>query len=411
VVRGVSARRPFHVPPGLSLIDRYVLRLTTGPMLGCLAVTLVALLLERALRLLDLLSQSSDRFGFVVQLTGQLVPHYFGLALPVAFFVALFIVITRLSDGSETDALLAAGVSLTRLAAPFVGLGLVLTLVSLVVFGYLQPSSRYAYRAVMHAAANAGWNGELQAGAFATEDNLIMTADMADPEGRELGNLFIRRITPEGREEVITARSADLQVSPDRKTVTLRLHNGRRTLEGRDRAFDIVEFETFVAQAPLAGSSALMRARGGDERELSLGELAARAKANDGLLPRATLLAELYGRLARALFLPFLPLIAFPLGLAAKRGRRAPGLIFAGVLLLAFQHSLQLGQSLAEAGRLPAFAAIWTPFALFTGFGVWMFMGSRNRPGETPISLMIGTVSHHTTEALARVRLRRAGAA
>ncbi|HVK41895.1 MAG TPA: LptF/LptG family permease, partial [Phenylobacterium sp.] len=70
-------------------------------MLGCLAVTLVALLLERALRLLDLLSQSSDRFGFVVQLTGQLVPHYFGLALPVAFFVALFIVITRLSDGSE----------------------------------------------------------------------------------------------------------------------------------------------------------------------------------------------------------------------------------------------------------------------------------------------------------------------
>lgn len=407
----MSARRPFHVPPGLSLIDRYVLRLTTGPMVGCLAVTLVALLLERALRLLDLLSQSSDRFGFVVQLTGQLVPHYFGLALPVAFFVALFIVITRLSDGSETDALLAAGVSLTRLAAPFVGLGLVLTLVSLVVFGYLQPSSRYAYRAVMHAAANAGWNGELQAGAFATEDNLIMTADTADPEGRELGRLFIRRITPEGREEVITAGSADLQVASDRKTVTLRLHNGRRTLEGRDGAFDIVEFETFVAQAPLAGSSALMRARGGDERELTLGELYARAKSDDGLLPRATLLAELYGRLARALFLPFLPMIAFPLGLAAKRGRRAPGLIFAGVLLLAFQHSLQLGQSLAEAGRLPAFAAIWTPFALFTGFGVWMFMGSRNRPGETPISLMIGMVSHHTNEALARVRLRRAGAA
>ncbi|MFT4936550.1 MAG: lipopolysaccharide export system permease protein, partial [Pseudoalteromonas distincta] len=80
---------------GLPLLDRYVLRLTAGPMLGCLAVTLIALLLERALRLLDLLAQSSDRFGFVVQLTGQLVPHYFGLALPVAFFVALFIVITR----------------------------------------------------------------------------------------------------------------------------------------------------------------------------------------------------------------------------------------------------------------------------------------------------------------------------
>ncbi len=68
-------------------------------------------------------------------------------------------------------------------------------------------------------------------------------------------------------------------------------------------------------------------------------------------MPRATLLAELYGRLARALFLPFPPLLAFLLGLTAKRGNRTPGLIIAGVLLLAFQRRLQLGQSLAESAR------------------------------------------------------------
>ncbi len=386
---------------GLPLLDRYVIRLTTAPMVGCLAVTLVALLLERALRLLDLLSQSSDRFGFVVQLTGQLVPHYFGLALPVAFFVALFIVITKLSDGSEVDALLASGVSLTRLAAPFVCLGLILSLLSLAVFGYMQPYSRYAYRAVMHAAANAGWNGELQAGAFVTEDRLIMTADQADPQGQRLEGLFIRRITDAGREEVITAKAADLQVSSDRTTVTLTLQNGRRILQGADGNYDILEFEQFATTAPLAGATALLRARGGDERELTLGELAKLAKSDESLLPRATLLAELYARLARAAFLPFLPLIAFPLGLATKRGRRAPGLIFAGVLLLAFQHSLQLGQGLAESGAVPAFAAIWTPFALFTGFGVWMFLGSRNRPGETPISMIIGAAGEHISQAMA----------
>ncbi|MDZ4322017.1 MAG: LptF/LptG family permease, partial [Phenylobacterium sp.] len=254
-------------------------------MVGCLAVTLVALLLERALRLLDLLSQSSDRFGFVVQLTGQLVPHYFGLALPVAFFVALFIVITKLSDGSEVDALLASGVSLTRLAAPFVCLGLILSLLSLAVFGYMQPYSRYAYRAVMHAAANAGWNGELQAGAFVTEDRLIMTADQADPQGQRLEGLFIRRITEAGREEVITAKAADLQVSSDRTTVTLTLQNGRRILQGADGNYDILEFEQFATTAPLAGATALLRARGGDERELTLGELAKLAKSDESLLP------------------------------------------------------------------------------------------------------------------------------
>lgn len=389
---------------GLPLLDRYVLRLTAGPMLGCLAVTLIALLLERALRLLDLLAQSSDRFGFVVQLTGQLVPHYFGLALPVAFFVALFIVITRLSDGSEIDALLASGVSLPRLATPFICLGLALTLVSLIVFGYMQPYSRYAYRAVMHAAANAGWNGELQAGAFVTEDRLIMTADRADPQGQRLEGLFIRRLTPTGREEVITATTADLQVSQDRLNVTLNLQNGRRILEGTDGVYDILDFDSFSTTAPLAGATELLRARGGDERELTLGELARLAGSGDSVLPRSTLLSELYGRLARAAFLPFLPflpLIAFPLGLATKRGRRTPGLVFAGILLLAFQHALQLGQSLAESGVVPAFFGIWTPFALFTGFGVWMFLGSRNRPGETPISRLIGTAGDRITRAMA----------
>jgi len=384
---------------GLRLIDRYLLRLTGGPMLGCLAITLVALLLERALRLLDLLSQSSDRFGFVVQLTGQLVPHYLGLALPVAFFVALFVVIARLSDGSEIDALLASGVSLTRLAAPFVALGLVLSIFSIIVFGYLQPYSRYAYRAVMHAAATAGWNGQLQAGAFVTEDKLIMTADQADPAGRRLERLFIRRLNAANREELITAKSAQLRADPDGRTVTLILENGRRLSENAQGTFDVLSFGRFTTQTPLAGASALLRARGGDERELTLGELAAQAKANDGFLPRPTLLAELYGRLARAAFLPFLPLIAFPLGLAAKRGRRTPGLILAGVLLLAFQHSLQLGQSLAEAGRIPAFLAIWVPFALFTGFGLWMFIGSRNRPGETPITLLVAEAHELVTRA------------
>lgn len=106
-------------------------------------------------------------------------------------------------------------------------------------------------------------------------------------------------------------------------------------------------------------------------------------------MPRATLLAELYGRLARAAFLPFLPLLAFPLGLAAKRGNRTPGLIIAGVLLLAFQHSLQLGQSLAESGKAMPLAAIGIPWLVFTSLSLWMFIGSRKRPGQTPVTELI----------------------
>jgi lipopolysaccharide export system permease protein len=386
------SKLPIPVPRGTSrlrLIDRYLLRLVFWPIIGCLGVTVIALLLERVLRLLDVLSQSSARFGYVTALAADLVPHYLGLALPVAFFVALFIVITKLSDGSEIDALLASGQSLTRIAAPYVCVGVFLTIFSLVVFGYMQPYSRYAYRAVMHEAVNAGWNGKLNGGAFIDEPKLLMTADGADAAGRRLTRVFIRRLDINGREEVITAATADLRADPGAKAVTMLLRKGQRIgLDARGQ-YRTLLFDQFTTQVPLAGAAALLRDRGGDERELTLFELARQAKLPNPVVPRPTLLAELYGRLARAAFLPFLPLLAFPLGLAAKRGNRTPGLIIAGVLLLAFQHSLQLGQSLAESGKAMPLAAVGTPFLIFTSFSVWMFLGSRKRPGQTPVTELI----------------------
>jgi lipopolysaccharide export system permease protein len=385
-------KNPIPTPHGTSrfrLIDAYLLRLLLWPIVGCLGVTVIALLLERVLRLLDVLSQSSARFGYVTQLAANLVPHYLGLALPVAFFVALFIVITKLSDGSEIDALLASGQSLTRVAAPFVYVGLFLMVFSLIVFGYMQPYSRYAYRAVMHQAINAGWNGKLNGGAFIDQPKLLMTADGADAAGQQLTQVFIRRADVAGREEVITAATADLRADADGKNVTMLLRKGQRVAVDARGEYRTLVFDQFTTNVPLAGAAALLRSRGGDERELTLGELAREADSPHPVVPRSTLLAELYGRLARAAFLPFLPLLAFPLGLAAKRGNRTPGLIIAGVLLLAFQHSLQLGQGLAESGKAMPLAAIGTPWLIFTGLSVWMFVGSRKRPGQTPVTELI----------------------
>jgi len=381
----------------LRLIDRYLLRLLFWPLVGCLGVTVVALLLERVLRLLDVLSQSSARFGYVTQLAANLVPHYLGLALPVAFFVALFIVIVKLSDGSEIDALLASGQSLERIAAPFFIVGLLLSVFSVGVFGYMQPYSRYTYRAVMHAAINAGWNGRLAGGAFIDDKGSLLTADSADLAGQRLTRVFIRRLDSHGQEEIITAASADLKMDPGGKTITMDLKDGRRIGRDTNGAYRNLAFSSLTTQTPLAAAAVLLRDRGSDERELTMGELAQQARSSNPVVSKATLLSELYGRWARAIFLPFLPLLAFPLGLASKRGNRAPGLVMAGLLLLAFQHSLLLGQGMAKAGKVAPFPAIWVPFTLFAGFAVWLFLGSRTRPGDTPVSRLVRRINNLVT--------------
>jgi lipopolysaccharide export system permease protein len=185
------------------------------------------------------------------------------------------------------------------------------------------------------------------------------------------------------------------------------LHDGARISESKSGNFDTLRFDTFVTQSSLAGATSLLRSRGGDERELTLGELAAQAAQPHTLIPRATLLAELYARLARSVVLPFLPLIALPLGLAAKRKRRTAGLLFAGALLLAFQHGLQFGQGLAEAGKVTPEMGVGGPFFLFAGFAVWMFAGSRKRPGETPIGRFVGAVGDVIERIVKHLKPRR----
>ncbi len=389
----------------LRILDRYALRLTLWPMVGAIVVTLVALLLERVLRLLDALSQSDGRFGFVLELTANLVPHYLGLTLPAAFFVALFIVVSRLNDGSEIDAMLASGHSLTRIVAPFVGLGVALMIVSIILFGFVQPYSRYAYRSVLHSAQSAGWSGSVpERAVITTDDGLLITADTTDASGRSLEGVFIRQLNPNGTELITTADRADVNIDPESGTATVTLRQGQQIRIGRDGRPNVFVFSGFFADIPLTGATKLLRDRGGDARELTLVEL---LTGGGRAIPLQERMAEFYGRVARALALPLLPLLALPLGLAAKRGGRAPGVILAGLILIAFQNLLQLGQGLATNGRADALVAVGLPFAIFAGLCVWIFMGSRRRPGDTPIARLTQRLGAVTKRLIRLIPSRR----
>ena len=122
----------------------------------------------------------------------------------------------------------------------------------------------------------------------------------------------------------------------------------------------------FQGCGELVQVGAEVECRGGDERELTMVELVREASHPHPLIPRQTLLGELYARLSRALILPVLPLLAVPLGLTAKRGGRAPGIFVAGLMLLIFQYLIDFGQGLASTGRAYALPAVGAPFFTFT---------------------------------------------
>ena len=164
-----------------SILDAYLLRMLAMPALGVLGVTLVAFLLDQTLRLINQLA-SNGAGSATCSACHRPRALQLGLALPASFFVAMFIVIARLDDNSELGAILAGGVSFERLAAPLIVAGMILGVVSLLLPGFLQPYSRFGYRAVFNAATEAGWTAQLDPQVFISAGpNFTITANRATP--------------------------------------------------------------------------------------------------------------------------------------------------------------------------------------------------------------------------------------
>ena len=377
----------------MRLIDRYILVQSARPLGISLAVVLLALILERILRLFDLLAHQGKQFDRIMTMAVNLVPHYLGLALPAAFFISIFLVSARFSEDSELDALRGCGLSLRRFSRPFLWLGILLGVFSIALYGYLQPYSRYAYRAIFHAVTNAPWDASVAAGAFIhAGGGYTLYADRADPEGQWLENVFVHETLPDGAEVATTARRGVLQLSDDGEDLRLALHGAVqiRTDPGRNPA--VGTFERMVLDRPFARNTPLFRSRGDSERELTMEELREEWRNPASTIPRSRLQAEFHARLVRSLSLPFLPMLAVPMGMAAKRSFRWQGIAVAAVILLLYHHVIQFGESLADLGRADPVYSLWGPFALFAAGCTALYVMADRRPGANPFGALFERV-------------------
>jgi lipopolysaccharide export system permease protein len=368
----------------IALLDRYVLSLISRPAVVCLVVTLIAMLLERVLRLITEMAAAGAHLSYLPQIVVTLIPYYLGQALPASFFVALFMVISGLDDGNEIDPMLASGRSLSRITLPLVMLGCVLGVVSLLLAGYLEPFGRFGYHSARNAAVNAGWTAQLQGQVFVSAGNTTVGADRVSGAGRDLHGVFIRRTTPSG-ETIVTARKGILSVTEDGKSTLLELDKGAQYADAAGGTGRVLRFQNIAVSEPMA-LAAGMRPRGGEVRELTLTELIEELRDPGAVIPHRELAVELYARIARALSLPLFPLLALPLGMTAKRGRRGAGLLVAAISLVAFQHILEMVRGMAARGALDPLLGVGGVFAIFAALVLWLFFSSLKRPGDTPVS-------------------------
>jgi lipopolysaccharide export system permease protein len=356
--------------------DSYILRQATKPLLTAVVVALLLLLVERMMRLLDFVLDSRGTLDVLLQLLTVLVPHYLGLALPAALFLALTIAFGRMQRDSELDAMLSAGIGLHQQLRPAFKLAVILTAIAAMTFGFLQPYARYTYRSLIHELSHGPVNNYLREGLFIQVKDTTYMVESLDRDRRRFSRVFAYQFDEdENSSSVVTSRLASLTEIQGEPTSQLVLFDGVRLdlgliVRDEDEGVDtpaypsVASFERTSIPVELKREDPF-RPRGQDERELTLLELWSEREFPPLGLTRRLLEAEFHERVVRILSMLVLPFFAVPLALGRKRSSRAPGLAFGLLVLIAYNKLLDSGSFLATYAGLNPYLTVWGPLALF----------------------------------------------
>ena len=392
-------------------LNRYIFRRAAVTVSGLVAFALVVLLLERLLRIFQVVATSSQPASDATQMVVNLLPHYLGIAIPMALLLGIIITVDRLSKSSELVAGLGAGVSLSHMTRPFLLIAAILAVLTLFIEGIAQPVGRYNYRKVEYGIGQQSFAAVLREGTFTEVGNRTFFAG-TDLSGADIGPIFIYErllddgITPpeseatdpsvtdpsvtEGKSlegiRITTAQQGRLEIRESTREPMLQLSAGQ-TYQLRDarRLLGGLSFSKSAITGNLAETR--FRERGSDERELTTLEL---IRNLDGSLSPdvdpATNAAALHLRIARTLLLLVLPFIAVPFGINYGRNPSSAGIFIGVVMLLAINKSLEFAQNLGESGAIPPALGIWAIIGVVTAFAAWIFRASAVKMGQPPLT-------------------------
>lgn len=380
----------------LKLVDRHVLWQVSLPLAAALVIGLLMLLADRMVRLLDTTLGKKNSFTVVFEMLAYLVPHYLGTALPAALFLGLLLGFGRMSANSETDAFMASGVGLNRMARPVIVLGILMSALSLLIMGWIQPHARYAYRSVVFDVQNVDVFYLAEEGVFMQAGDRTFIIDKLDRSNNAFTHAFIYEEKNGEGTDTVTASRGQLIENTDNKRPTLRLEDGHRLKfkarpspgAAEPEAGETTEF--VEADTPLGRiSKDLFRPRGEDERELTLPEL---FLALDNPPPKAKpgqVASELSERLVTSVSILILPFLAIPFAVGSRRSPRGFRTGVALVLIVLYNEVIHRGASASNNGVAPPLITMWLPCLLLAVFAGWRYISACYLLRNDPITAVI----------------------
>ena len=286
--------------------------------------------------------------------------QYLVILIPVSLLLAVMLSLGRMYKDHEITAMTSCGVGIGGLYRPFVGLAVILALVTGALALQIGPWAgrqadylvKDARRLVQYTPFEAGQFKEVAGG------RAVFYTAQVDERGANLGSVFVHVADPQYA-GLITAHSGTQTVDPETGEREVILKDGFRYVGEAGRAdFEIArfgEYGTRVTPPDFIYTSAKRKVA--DSRSLVV---------SDELEDQA----ELQWRIAAPVTVLLLVLLAVPLAHTSPRQGRYGKVIFGIIAYLVYVNLLGLGQAWITNGLIAPGVGMWWVHALVLGFAL-----------------------------------------
>jgi lipopolysaccharide export system permease protein len=352
----------------LRIIDRYLLRELALTFLGVTVVLLLISIGESMIAVLGLVARGRVPADLLVAMIGLRAIDSLNILLPLAVFLAVLLAYGRLYRDSEMAVLSASGLNVRGLIRPLALMVVPISAFLVVIAFTVAPAAvRFSQHLVDEANRSLLIAG-LEPGRFVPlpgRDGIIYVGGMS-PEGSKFTRMFVEseQLDDDGASQIniITARNGELYRDTSGGDRFLSLRDGFR-VEGRPGQddFRLLRFERndikLADNDSVDNSEAVKRAA--PTRELW--------SSNEPLQR-----AELHWRLAPALSVLILALVALPLSRSNPRQPRYAGMIIAVLAYIVYANFLALGRVWMVHGKIPLSAGLWWVYVPTILIAIWL---------------------------------------
>ena len=371
-------------------IDRYLAKLILVPLIGTLCLAAMLLLLDRMLRLFDFVVSEGGPVTVVWRMLANLIPEYLGLAIPVGLTLGILLAFRKLALSSELDTLRAVGLGYGRLLRVPYAYALVMLGCNFAIVGFVQPYAQYSYQNLRFELSSGALGASIKVGEFTNLGRrMTLRVERSENHGTDLRGVFLRIASRGGRTLAVSAERGRFLRTDDPDTILFRLSNGRLVHDAP--GYRVPRVLSFVQHDLPINMPAIerFRNRGDGTKELTIPELW--RLGGDPALPQArrnAIRANMHFRLVEVAMMLLVPLLAVALAVPPKRSTSGLGIFVSIVFVVTYHKVNQYAEQMGAQGRVEPVIALWTPFLIFAGLMVWMYVVLAHRPGGQPIGAL-----------------------